>query len=397
MLAYYKSRTEITREFGVSEGAVRNWIRRAIDKKLSLQLTELNDTQYVLKNSHNYNLIHLLVAKGQKFRPNESRLTVTVPDQVYDILDETQIHALMADLKANKNIPLKFTYLGDGSDNWHTLMSQHDYGYNLKDEYLLEQAYNLILDNYKEGTKFNIIDIGCGTAEPVMKFLSRLNSESKLNSYTALDISKSILVLNQSAIDKAFPGLPYSQFVVDFETQSLQQMIYQNNYLGNTETINIALCLGSTLYNYEDYLISLYHIRDALSPQDKLIVSNIYLDDELDNYNFDVYLNDDFKKYVTWFPRLLGFSSEICSEIQGYNEKNGFREYHFVMNRDVDMYFEKYQTLISFKKYDKIRFGVSRKDTFDHIQNTAKLAGLKPHWIIKHPDGHDVMYMLGKV
>ncbi|MBC7406138.1 MAG: L-histidine N(alpha)-methyltransferase [Candidatus Parcubacteria bacterium] len=397
MLAYYKSRTEITREFGVSEGAVRNWIRKAIDGKLSLQLIELNNTQYILKNSHNFNLIHLLVAKGQKFRPNESRLTVTVPDEVYNILDETQIHALMADLKANKNISFKFAYLGDGSKNWHTLMRQYDYGCNQKDAYLLKQSLNLILDHYNDDTVFNIIDIGCGTAEPIFQFLTDLKSAGKLNSYTALDISESILKLNKEVITAAFPTVPYDNIVADFETRSLQRKIFQNSYLGNTKTINLALCLGGTLYNYEDYIISLYHIRDALSPLDKLIISNPFLGNDLDNYSFDNYLGSDFKKFINWFPSLLGFNEENCSEIQGYNEKTGFREYHIVMNRDVELCFEKYQTNILFKKYDKIRFCLGRKDTFEHIQNTAKLAGLKSSWIIKHPSSNSVMYMLGKV
>ena len=396
MLAYFKSRTEITLEFGVSEGAVRNWIRKAVEKKINLQLIEINNTQYILKNNHNYNLMHILVAKGKKFRPNESQLTITIPDEVYDLLSETQVQSLMADLKANKNIPLKFTYLGEGAAVWDNLMNRHNYGYNLKDAYLLEQSYRLILDQYKDNVRFNIIDIGCGGGDPLVKFLQNLDRDNRLNSYVAMDISQSILDLNKVMTQKLLPDLNYSQFLIDFETESLQGKVLPLNHAGEVETVNIAFLLGGTLYNYEDFIISLYHIRDALSPQDKLIISNAYLNKEIDNYDFDNYNDEDFRKYVTHFPSLLGFNSNICAEVQSYNEKTGSREYFFVMNRDIDLYFDRYKITIPLKKYDKIRYFLSRKETFDNIQNTAKLAGLKPHWIIKHPNQHDVMFMLGK-
>lgn len=180
MLSYYKFRTEISNEFGVSEGAVRNWIKKALAEEIDLELTEVNSKKLILKNQKNYNLMKALAEEGKKYKSLEDREVVLVDETAYNHLDKNQVIDVLDSLESSKSIPHKYFYLNGGADYWEdfykTSLKDSQYTTSHSDLYYFENCYHLIKDNFHKFEKINIVDIGQGNGEPVLGLLKKIIS-----------------------------------------------------------------------------------------------------------------------------------------------------------------------------------------------------------------------------
>ena len=91
MLNYYKNNTEVGSEFGVSEGAVRNWIRKTTDKIYNLELIVVRDKERILKTEGNALILQKLSEEGKKYKSLEDREVVIVPKESYKHLTSNQV------------------------------------------------------------------------------------------------------------------------------------------------------------------------------------------------------------------------------------------------------------------------------------------------------------------
>jgi carbamoyltransferase len=119
----------------------------------------------------------------------------------------------------------------------------------IKDEKMLENNFELILQRISDSVKINIIDLGPGNSKPLKNFLLKLSDLGRLNSYAAVDISPEMIEISQKNIQEWLPDLPYFSYVCDFETANFNRILEQQKAKFEYETVNIIFDLGRTLSN----------------------------------------------------------------------------------------------------------------------------------------------------
>lgn len=400
MLDYYSSRYEIAKIFGMSEGAVRNWIKKAQNKEIHLQLTEVEGVQHVLKNDHNWMVMNELAEKGRKFKHLESRKHIEAGEEIYNILDEKQLVELINSLEIDKTIPHKFAYLNGGADLWEKFYNRSlqdtTYQTTSSDLYFFENQYRLIKDTIATDRKINIVDIGGGNSEPAMPLLRQLQKDELLNSYTAIDISQDMLEYSKTHLKESGIRVPTSFRICDFETHSLQDILFETKYTGGERMPTILLGIGGVLFNNLDILQSFKHIVEGMCPEDLLIVSNA-LENPASTINFATFTISEIHELDTKIARALNLSEELTENELIYNDKTGYREYNLVLQKDISLEFKKIRHTIKLFKHDKINIWKHKRDTFTSINNLSQELKMQLKSVIKHPSFDRALYMMGRV
>lgn len=399
MLDYYSSRYEIAKIFGVSEGAVRNWIRKTLEKEIHLQLTEVDGVQHILKNEHNWLIMTEQAEKGKKHKHLELRQEVIVSDELYEILDESQLVELINSLEVNKTIPHKLAYLNGGADLWEKFyertLQDTTYQTTSSDLYFFENQYRLIKDTISTDRKVNVVDIGGGNGEPAMPLLRQLQQDNLLNSYTAIDISTNMLEYAKEHLKKSGIRASTSFQICDFEVQSLQNILFKTKYTEGVRMPTVVLALGGILFNNSDITQAFKHVTEGLCPEDLLIVTNA-LDNPNAPINFSTFTIPEIHELDTKIARLMNLSEDLTSSEFIFNEKTRYREYNLILQKDIDLHFKKLNHIIKLYKHNKINIWMHMKDTFEGINQTAETLNVKLRAIIKHPTFDNVMYMMGR-
>jgi hypothetical protein len=397
MPVYYKKQVEVAREFSVSEGTITNWIKGSLASKNNLQLFQDGKDYYILKSEHNRVTMLNLAEKGRKFRSDDSEVDVTVKEELYEIMTENQLISLINSLRVYKEIPMKFSYLGGGAVEWKkfykkTLNNQVYSGADI-DRFLLGELYPFLENYIKQYDKINVIDIGSGTGSPVKELVEKINISGKLLNYYALDISPKIIseVVENVELDSFKDKIRYE--IVDFETQSLQDILYKTkDYSSKTKTCNVLLFIGATIGNFNSQNKVLENIKDGMLHEDILIVSNAYdiVTNRTSFPKFEIEGGDGQEIYI---PSLLGIKSDYFDKELIYNDKNFMREYNLILNRNLNIHFEKFNILLELKKGQRINVWKHRRDTFEFISDKIKQAGMELQFIAKHPTDPEVIYM----
>jgi 2-polyprenyl-3-methyl-5-hydroxy-6-metoxy-1,4-benzoquinol methylase len=399
MLDYYSSRYEIAKIFGVSEGAVRNWIKKTLNKEIHLQLTEVNGVQNILKNEHNWLIMTEQAEKGKKHKHLELRQEVAVSNDLYEILDDSQLVELVNSLEINQTIPHKLAYLNGGADLWEKFyertLQDTTYQTTSSDLYFFENQYRLIKDTLGTDKKVNVVDIGGGNGEPAMPLLRQLQQDNLLNSYTAIDISEAMLGYAQKHLIRNGIRTLTHFHTCDFEVQSLQNVLFKTKYTGDVRLPTLVLTLGGILFNNSDIIQAFKHIIEGLCPEDLLIVTNA-LDNPNAPINFSTFTIPEIDELDTKIARLLNLSEDLTSSELIFNDKTRYREYNLILQKDIDLHFKKLNHSIKFYKHNKINIWMHKKDTFEEINQMASLLKVRLRAIIKHPTFDNVMYVIGR-
>lgn len=399
MLDYYSSNNEIAQIFGVSEGAVRNWIKKALNKEINLQMTLVESIQRILKSEHNWMLLSELAHKGKRHKNPDFKQAVTVSEELYSVLDDEQLVELINSLEVEKTIPHKFAYLNGGADLWEQFykrsLQDTIYQTTSSDLYFFENQYKLIKETLNPDRKVNVVDIGGGNGEPAMPLLRQLQQDNLLNSYTAIDISPNMLDYAKEHLARCVIRATCNFYICDFETQSLQSLLFKTKYTGGVRLPTLVLGLGSTLFNSRDTIQTFKHVTEGLCPEDLLIVSNA-LENPKSTVNFSTFTIPEIYELDTKIARLLNLSEELTENELVFNDKTRYREYNLVLQKDIDLRFKKLNHTVKLYKYDKINLWMHKKDSFESINQTAQTLNLHLKAIIKHPTFDKVMYMMGR-
>jgi Histidine-specific methyltransferase, SAM-dependent len=399
MLDYYNSRYDIAKIFGVSEGSVRNWIKKAINKEVHLQLVDVNGVKHILKNEHNLTIINELVEKGRKHKPLDTREVVQVDKEIYKVLDDNQLIELINLLETSKNIPHKFAYINGGADLWEKFykrsLEDQTYQTTHSDLYFFENQYKLIKDTVNTDRKVNIIDIGGGNGEPAIPLLRQLQKDKLLNSYTAIDISQGMLDYVKKHLESNNIKTKCYFYTRDFEKDSLQDILFTTKYSSGERLPTIILGLGGVLFNNSDIIYTLKHITKGLCPEDILIITNA-LSSNKDTINFSSFTIPEIHELDTRISNFLQLKGESVETELLLNEKTGYREYNLILQKDIDIDFTKLKHTVRFHKYDKITIWIHKKDTFEIINKNAELLDMQLKTIIKHPTSNNVMYIMNR-
>lgn len=400
MLSYYKSRVEVANQFKVSEGTIRNWIKRSLAKELNLELVIVKDKYLITRNLKNQAIMDNLAQDGKKYKPPQPREVIVVSESSCSHLTIEQKTSLIANLEIDKSISQKFNYLNSGGEHWskfyQTSLEQGTYSMALSDLYFFENAFNLINDQFSNFSKINIVDIGVGNGSPALPLLKKLESLNKLNSYTGLDISQTILDTASNTIQSNSIKARCYYHIIDIENQSLQSILYSLKYSTSELYPTLVLFLGGTLTNQSNVIHSGSNVTDGLLPEDRLIVSNSFNSISSIGEKFAFKMSDENKKLVLSFSESLGLNKRNVNYQMEYNSVSQFTELNLVLKQDTEIIFSNPNKTLIFNKGDKIKILQNKRDTFTTISKLADDLHLTLKMVIKHPNYNNIMYMMGK-
>ncbi len=214
---------------------------------------------------------------------------------IFRMLSKRQEAELVTAIQGRGEIPLKFIYMGEGASNWDKLAMQRikGGGINSVEGQLLAKRVDDFVSTLMPDTEINIIDIGCGNGYPVFPLLQYLTERKRKFVYVPLDISKELLDLATTNVQKEFPDTERKSFQLDFELGQFSDIMYD---LKKNDSVNLMLFLGSTLGNHSDLSRVLTNFRDSMTSKDFMIVgvelTNLArVQSILSHYEGEVYIN----------------------------------------------------------------------------------------------------------
>lgn len=331
--------TEIAREYNVSDPTVMNWIQAAIEGKNNLQLTKVKEKFKIIVNEHNQAELLRLSKISFTYRNKIQKSTVAVNPELYKILNESQIIELINELKTNKQIPLKFSYLNEGADLWDKYVDE-----NLKNgiyveadinDQLVSQSYAFLMAKIAGFKKVNVIDLGSGNAYPLKNLLLEFNQKNILNKYIAVDISLDLAKIAEKNVKSWLPNLSAGTFIHDFERYDISDTLFENKLKDNV--VNLIFLFGGTYGNLEDRGKFLRLLRHSLDDEDLLIISDKITNKKaLSSFGHLT----DYLKSITWLPELLGIDVDKCQINQKYESKIESRAMFLRVDKDYEIEFK---------------------------------------------------------
>lgn len=401
---YYKKQVEVARICKVSQGTITNWINKAKDNKNLLQLIDIDGRFYIVRSEHNSAELAKLAAEAEGYQ-NVEYTDIYPKDELYETLNEDQLLALINTIKINKSIPLKYSYLGSGADNWdkfyNTLNKTGDVEikkYGLEShKFLLEKALSF-LDTYLDNFNLvNIIEIGPGNSRPSQFSIQNYINSKKLNEYIAIDISDRMLEIAKTNFIKNFPEKYFNSHVLDLEINSLQNILFKHKEnLNGDKIVNIIICLGGTFGNFESQDKVLQNIKEGMFPEDILIIDNLF-DVPSERSHFVTIGKELGDIYSLSTTRLLNLDGNYFDKNLGYNPESKYREYDLVIKTPLRINFRNQKAII-FEKYDKINVWKHCQESFESISEKMKRNGFKLQYIAKnHTESLSKIISISKV
>lgn len=399
MIEYYKTKAEVATEFGINESNVRYWINKTKEGKLNLQLHNIDEKDYVIKNEHNRSLINHLIEVNGKNRNEHLRTRLVVADELYKIMTKRQIMSLISRIQIKREIPVKYSYLGQGAKYWDKQYESKAYNsrFGNSNIYFLNSLYTVITD-YFEGKKINIIDIGAGNSEPTLPFLKRLIDENRLNKYVTIDISETMLAISkQHFLEAGLEEKYLVQYQLDYESNSMDDLLYEIKSGGKEEeNPNLLLMLDSSLGNTNTPNKVLQTIQSGMFPEDFVCISSLY-DTVKTRGVFQSFESKDNHKRKLYIPHLLGLSDKHYKIEMVYNEILKRKEYNLIMKEGVTIVFDKVgiKREVSLLKGEKLNLWYYQRDTVSSIADKANTCDLKVRMVLRNPKASSIIYMLG--
>ncbi|NCP72105.1 L-histidine N(alpha)-methyltransferase [archaeon] len=291
------------------------------------------------------------------------------------MLSQKQEFELITSIKATGEIPLKFAYLDKGAENWFNisnLRANSKNTINSNESVLLKKRIQDIISTYDlKDIKLNIIDLGCGTGEPILPILDYLKENNIVFRYVPIDISNSMLNLAKNNISKKFDVeiLPIN---IDFEQGQFSDIIYTLKKDG----FNNLLCfLGSTLGNHFNRERVLTNIRDSMGSDDYMLLgvelSNIYKTDNIINK----YKITGAYNFVMFVPHYLGIKDDQVEYNVAWNILLNQVEQTIYLKDDI--YIEIGSEKIKLEKDDFLLIGRSYKFTMGSIVQILQDTGFR--------------------
>jgi SAM-dependent methyltransferase len=391
---YYSTNTEIAEKFGVSEGAVRNWIKGAKEGRNNLQLIQEGKRFYIKDNEHNNLVLFRLAEKGKVHKMSSSRKVTSPKKEFYEIFNKEQIIEIIYNLKQNQ-IPVKFTYFDMGADYWNSYVNGNSrlYTDELKGLETIRASIEYIKIRLRAFKKVNVLDIGTGNGLPIKLLLTELKKAGFELTYSAFDISSSMLKILEKNLNNWFPDMKKHFTQTDIEHNNLRTHTFELHG-GNLNSANLLLFLGSTVGNSNERDSILKNIKNSMSENDFLL-----LDAEIKSKN-------DFKlvtKYLVLEPIkgldmwvLNKLNLEDCLELSiEYLDDIDAVCHIFIFDKDVELKFEVEGVTykVCYRKKDKLLGHFVHSFTKKEVLELVKNSGLRLTLMSEFPDRSEVFMM----
>jgi uncharacterized SAM-dependent methyltransferase len=369
--SFYKN-SELAEEFSVSSMTISRYIDSAKTGLNDLELYHHGNDYKIRKTELNRQIIKMLVGDKSKFKNPTRFKTITPTKDFYTKYTFNNQLEMIRELKNSKMINTKFAYLGNNIDNYSKY--QQSRKKNLIRAEILNNNLPFFI-NYaiKNDIKYNLIELGSMDLVSSKTFIEELAKNNLIDSFLALDISESLLALNEKIFKNYFPSIKYTSEVLDIEQEDLYEYVLDNKFQGNdpTKTINLFLLIGSTSANFIIPNRVYRNISDALQVGDFFILDLIKEYPEIEkNKVYDV--DSLFYKFIVTPLKDLGFSDSDITVKSSYDKIHNLRNVVAVMNDNLNLNFVNLSEHLELKKGSEIILSINRtsyKEEMDRIRN----------------------------
>ncbi len=270
---YYKSQ-ELADLYGVSRRTVTNWIKQTREGKLDLELDQDKDEFYIIKSRFNQQRLESIVSERRKYLNQQSRKVLTPSPEFYQQYNETQIHDIIKSLNSYRELPLQYSYFGEGAKMWEVFRTQPER--HMDPETLLKAVSSYITHAIEQYDAINIVDLGVGTGAAARPLIEQLHKAGKLNRYIGIDISQAMIDITTRNISQWFNNeVKVETHIKDISHELFSDIIAEpideQDY--HQKTINIVLSLGGYISNFRHPEDILRTISRSMNPEDLYICS----------------------------------------------------------------------------------------------------------------------------
>lgn len=221
------------------------------------------------------------------------------------VLSERQEFELLAAISARGEIPVKFSYLGEGATLWDAVYkdASHSTEVTSAEEALMMTHIKSFMNAFGDARHINLIDLGCGNGLPAIGILNKLHEDAISVNYIAVDLSQSMIALASRNIRSRFPDVAITELQLDFESDSLASSLLDiKRRLGLP---NLLINLGNTLGNYVNVSSVLTNLLQSMTLEDYLIIGNGLVHDQNAHKILKAYVDSETER-VTAPARALG-------------------------------------------------------------------------------------------
>lgn len=331
--------TDIAHEFNVSDPTVINWIQASLDGKNNLQLTKVKEKFKIIVNEHNRAELLRLSKISFTYRNKIQKSTVIPNPELYKILNQSQIIELINELKTNKQIPLKFSYLNQGAEIWDDSINKSlesgTYVLSNINDQLVNQSYDFLMAKIGKSKKVNVVDLGSGNAYPLKNLLLKLSKENILNKFIDIDISFDLANFAKKNVKTWLPNIQTEIYTHDFERNDMSDILFESKL--KNEVVNLIFLFGGTYGNLDDRVKFLKLLRHSLDGEDLVIISNKISSvkglSELGHLT-------SFLDLLIWLPKFLGIEVEKCEIVRRYEPSLESRAVFLKSDKDYEIEFK---------------------------------------------------------
>ncbi len=274
----------------------------------------------------------------------------------------------------DKKLPSKYFYDAEGDEIFVKIMNMPEYYLTDSELEILQAQTDQIISSFgMNGEHFEIVELGAGDGEKVIKMLKTLNG--RRFTYAPIDISSNAINKLESRLKQEVPGL-------DFDGQQGEYF----EVLDKLTEVNkkVILFLGSNIGNLTDDQAHEFMVKisTSMNEHDKLLIGfDLKKDPEIikkaydDTHGFTREFNLNLLARIN---RELGgdFSIDNFTHLAIYDDDEGVAMSYLESKKDQEVFIRSLNKSFQFRKGEKIHTEISRKYDLETIRKIAEHTGL---------------------
>ncbi|MBC7406372.1 MAG: hypothetical protein H7230_02800 [Candidatus Parcubacteria bacterium] len=379
---------DVSNKIGVSPATVQNWIKYSLGGKIHLDLTKIGNRHFIEDNLENMDRMQKLKNQGVKYRSKTDWSSHSVNDKLYEVFTDLEIVDLMHQISFHKSIPLKYSYTDAGIKPYREAILEEVKNKTLStslEQKATEGFLDQIISGYvNDGYKINFVEIGFDYQTfNVGENLKKLVDNGHLHKYISISHSAEMHRIRKKAIheDMKLPQVDFVAVKLDFETESMQEVLWRHKQSDKNEKIaNICLLFKGAISNFKQPETIMAKIAQSLTGDDTLLISTYLTDlDGRDKVERDINISANRAKRHDWLFKLLNVykNAEYKTHLYDTNKSIRTREACFKDFVEVKYKVFGYDRSIKIKRDDVITYFYSKRFTVNEftkiIQNSFRI------------------------
>lgn len=295
-----------------------------------------------------------------------------------------------------KHLSSKFIYDKKGDRLFQQIMNMPSYYLTRAEFATLKKHRAAIVEQFSNGTGFDLIELGAGDGKKTKILLRELVSQKQDFSYLPIDISQHVLDELQTALKTELPKVDvHPQQGTYFKT--LEQLAQYN------DRKKVILMLGSNIGNllHEEAIDFLRGIQQSMHENDLLFMGFDQKKNPqtiLDAYNDETRITEAFNKNIlVRINRELGGDFDVDTFLHWptYNPETGTAKSFLVSTKKQEVHISALDLNVHFEPWETIHTEISQKYTDEVVSWLVDQAGLAIKTTLSDEKGGYKNYFLG--